>query len=434
MHWRGPTARLGRTDDGLVVDGVEVSRDGGFDAVLNRVIRALPASGGSIWIDAGVYSVSESIVVDRPLWVQGAGPGNTTDGQNMTILLGTDDLRGPVVTVTGENSPQGFMHGTRLAGLGLVAGQRGSETDCLRFAPGDGVDLTKISVERLLVDGARRHGVRFTLPEDDGDIKHVNVQNVWSGHHGGDAISLDGGRRYWLTNCYGYDSTNGIYVAEDAADVSVIAPHCRQNEAAGLLVRGGPTQVQGGRFIDNDVTGITVDGADHVTVGQVELFNNTEVGVSVGDTRVTRGTTLVGNRVGNVNDGSQVTVSLRDLPSRLRELGPDDAVQKLRQYGVSNVVSGYLTTSGIDKSQQCGVVVDEGAVGTTVSETTFVGQDGVKIRDEGVRTRINGLCHDDGPPDDGGQWHGEGTHGDWLVDTESDDLYLRVRDGWHGPV
>jgi hypothetical protein len=417
-------------DGSVTADDSSLTGGGSTSAVLNDAIQSLPTSGGRLSLDAGHYATSDPIVVDRPLALSGAGPGNTTDVENMTLLVAEEDLDGPVIEITGANSDGGYMHGTHVADLGVVGtGDPETGDDCLRFDRTEDVRLTKVSLERLIVDSAGRHGVAFETVDH-----HINVTNVWSGHHHGDAFALDDGERYWLTNCYGYDSEVGIDVGAAVTDCSLVVPHCRRNDEAGVAIAGGPAQIHGGRFIQNDGAGIAVDGADHVTVAHPECFNNAGPGITVGtDEERTSRTRVYGPRVGNVGGGNEVPVSTGNLPSRLRELGVRGAVSKLRNYGVSNVVSGYLPGGTIDKSQAAGIVVGDHAVDTVLSEPVYTDLSGTDLTDRGTRTVVDGLGTNQGPPDEGGQWAGHGSQGLWVVDAASDAIYLRGADGWYGP-
>jgi hypothetical protein len=54
------------------------------------------------------------------------------------------------------------------------------------------------------------------------------------------------------------------------------------------------------------------------------------------------------------------------------------------------------------------------------------------LTDEGTRTILNGVSHNEGPPSEGGQWNGHGREGVTVLDTENRDLYVYADGEWVG--
>jgi hypothetical protein len=391
--------------------------------VFNEGMDLLPCDGGTVHVDAGYYEITDSLVVDRPVHLEGMGCGNTTNRKNMTMLVATPELDGPVVHVTGTASEGGFMHGTRIVDMGIVgAKESGQGTDCLRFATDDAeVELGKMFAERLLVDSATRHGVAL----DDG-LLHVIVRDVWSGHHGESAFAIEGGERYWLTNCYGYDSEIGIDIGPAATNVMLTQPFCRRHRSSGIRLQGRQIQVLGGSCINNENAGVEVGGAEHVLITDGHQFDNTEQGIHVtGDAEHVK---LLGNAVGNL-PGTDSEMTVVDGVTAIAEDGVRDVFHRAQSKG-ADYLRDLVVGGGVDKSQKVGIKIDEGAIGTIVSDTLFANTTEDDVVDKGTRTVQEGLGRNRGDPRRAGAWHGHGREGIRVCDVEGERFFTYVDGAW----
>jgi parallel beta-helix repeat protein len=351
----------------------------------------------------------------------------------MTALVAAPELEGAVVCVTGANSHNGLMFGTEISDL-TVVGNAGSGvgTDCIRFNSQNGAVIRNLSIERLVLDSAARHGLHF---EDV--AQHIQIRDVWIGHCVGNAYELASGDRYWLTNCYGYLSYYGLQVSDSVDSITITASHFRQNDRGGLVVRAPFYQLLGGRVIDNNGPGVDITGGRGSITG-LEVMNNTECGIILRRTEETtsRGNRILGNVIGN-------TSMKTDQAGTTQGDGPCGAVQTFRQiaaeYGVREAVDRtvrYVTAIGNDEAskQKYGIVIEAGVADTVIGNNMM--NDNLKepISDAGIRSCIDGSGVNDGSPTTTGSWHGRGREGVVVWDRSNEALYIYIGGSWRGPL
>ena len=422
--------------------------DSSAAAVLQKAVDWLPRLGGEIYIAPGLYVIESSIEIDRPVLFHGAGAGATGVKQNMTLFVASDEFTGAVIEVTGANSVvgdspvdrwNGFMQGTKIADFGIIhSGKSDPEADCIRISARDDAQLANYHVERLSLRNAGNCGVHFAE-----SAKQHQLRDIWATHCQGAGIGINSGKRYWLTNCYCYASGRGVHVSTEASDITVTAPHCRQNIGSGLFIEADSFQVIGGRMISNGEHGVVVGNNATGVVSGMEVLNNERHGIQIGitESEQTSGVRLLGNWIGN--GGTQERFGIRQYPSTNSK---EESVnlgklfyQKLREEGVSRtlVSSGrYLWNryNGTEEkklhSQQNGVVIRPGVSDTTLLANHIVANRDQAVADHGTRTRIDGLGTNAGDPSVEGEWHGAGTEGVDVFDTETESLYKFARGKW----
>jgi len=325
------------------------------------------------------------------------------------------------------------MFGTEISDLTIV-GDPDSDTgtDCIRFKSENDALIRNLSIERLVLDSAPRHGIHF---EDVN--KHIQIRDVWIGHCVGNAYELTSGDRYWLTNCYGYLSYYGFHASQSVDSISITASHFRQNDRGGVIIRSPFYQFLGGRVIDNNGPGIDIAGARGTVIG-AEAVNNTEHGIVLRghEQRDTRGNRILGNYIGN-------TSMKTDQSGTTQGHGPLGAARAFQQtannYGFKEAVDRtvrYVSAFGTDEAskQKYGIAIGSGVTDTVVDNNVIEGNVEDPIYGDGTRSCINGSGVNDGPPTEVGEWQGHGREGLDVWDRVNENLYKYVGGAWRGPL
>lgn len=409
-----------------------------FSNVFNEVVSALPRTGGSVTIRSGIYRITKTLIVDRPLTIRGVGAGNCSSVDNLTILVADDGMRDDILVVTGESAANDQMHGTYLGDLAVVgAGEEGSG-DCIRICQSGDANVSDTYLERVFVDSAGRHGIHY-----DRANKHHQFKGVWAGHCQGDGIHLSDGHRYWLHQCYGYDSKTGIRITSSIQDVIVETVHCRKNEVTGIVVETDLFQILGGRYINNGEYGVDTRGAASGVVSGVEILNNGDTGAIVGsDAGDAGGVRLIGNKIGNRGDRPPRPAPRPDYDAvggirRFLELLAEDGVVTATREAQGYILDEVIQTKPegpVEDGQKYGVHVIESASDTRLVHNNFRDNMEAKVRDCGTRTTVNGLGTSSGSPIVTAEWRDHAIRGTRVYDRVNDELFTAIDGDWYGPL
>lgn len=406
-----------------------------FSEVFNKAVELLPKSGGEIEIRPGTYLVDSTLEIDSPLRLYGVGAGNTSTVDDMTILKGSSVLDGPVIEVTGGKAPSNTMHGSGMFDMGIVGNKGGDQTDCLLLNESDSVMLSNMFFERLLLDNANRDGMNI-----QNATKHIQLRDLWIGHCERDALTIQDGYRYWITNGYFYDSRNGIRIEEAASDVSIVFAHCRKNQRAGMKIESDRYQVLGGRVVGNHY-GVESYG-DYGIILAGEYLNNS-VGIILGDGSLgPQGSQIFMNRIGVGLRGKHRTQEILndETDNKLKrfieisdEYGLSEATKRSAEYALSQ--SKELLSSKDSGSHEksdkenIGIKVTEAAKDSDIANNSFFRIED-EIYDDGERTLIENTAKIEGVPNKSEEWSQRAKDGTVVCDEQNSDLYIFVRNKW----
>jgi len=418
--------RDGDTYHGYIGEG-EFSSDS-FSEVFVKTTGRLPKTGGKVEIGSGTFTVDTTLEIDFPLRLYGVGAGNTSRVDDMTILQASSDLSGPVVEITGRNAPTETMHGTGIFDLGIVGHKGGDQTDCLLLNEADSANLSNMFFERLLLDSANRDGMNIKHSK-----KHIQLRDVWIGHNNRDALSIQSGYRYWITNSYFYDSRNGLNVAEGASDISIVSPHCRKNERAGMRIASDRYQLMGGRSVNNKF-GIEVYGDNGMITGG-EFLNNT-VGILLGDSSAGPTNTQVYlNRIGTGLRGkhrsaTETGARTNNKIKRFAEITKESGFREAAKSSVKYMLRESKEALSSEKEKQTiGIRVSNAASDTDIVGSNYFDID-TDLADEGKRTLIENTAGINQDPRKNETWTHRAKEGTTLWDGSNSDLYLHISGEW----
>lgn len=404
-----------------------------FREVFREILKTLPRSGGRIELSADVYEVESTVEIDRPLRLCGTGGGNTTSIDNMTLLKAHPNLDGPVVEVTGQRAHNGQMHGSGFFDLGIVGQSDGSQTDCLRLRKEGDANLSNMFFERLMIDGAGRHGMNFEDAK-----KHHQIRDVWVGHCGKDGLVIRTGYRYWITNSYFYDSGRHGVNIEGASDVNVLAPHARRNQSAGVRVTSDQFKIIGGR-VEGNRTGVLVEG-NHGLISQGEYLNNTEAGIQVGTSRSEAHKNRIAlNRFATGSPGhlrARLDLHSREVSpvEKFAHVALDEGFEKALKKTGDFTLRKVRDTFRRDDEPRAGVgiSISERSEDTRLLANSF---DDISrpLNDKGTRTIVENTGYNQGDPRQEGEWYQQGQEGVEVWDRQNEKLYKYIQGGWRGP-
>jgi hypothetical protein len=399
-----------------------------FSEVFAKTKDRLPNVGGKIEIGSGTFVVDSTLEIDFPLRLYGVGAGNTSRVDDMTILQASPDLSGAVVEVTGKNAPTETMHGTGIFDLGIVGHKGGDQTDCLLLNEADSVNLSNMFFERLLLDSANRDGMNIEHAK-----KHIQLRDVWIGHNNRNALSIQSGYRYWITNSYFYDSRNGLNVSEGASDISIVSPHCRKNERAGMKISSDRYQLFGGRSVNNKF-GIEVYGANGMITGG-EFLNNT-VGIVLGDdstgptnTQVYLnriGTGLRGKHRSATETGARTDNKVKRFAEITKDSGFGEAAKRSAKYMFRQ---SKEAVSSEKEKRTIGIQVSDAASDTNIVGSNYFGVD-TEMIDEGERTLIENTAEIDQDPRKSEEWTHRAKEGTTVRNESNSELYVYIGGSW----
>lgn len=182
---------------------------GGDEVSIQRRLDAMPAEGGEVVLDPGVYTIRRPIVLRRDgLALRGSGPA--------TILRLANKANCPVVILgPSENLPRRKVHGLRLSDLSIDGNRKNQQTELWR-TQGEGTLI-------------RNNGVTVRAAVD-AIVARVNTYNCRSGG----LVTEHGTRRLTVTELNAYENEfDGMacYKTEDSVFSHL---HLHNNPGAGL--------------------------------------------------------------------------------------------------------------------------------------------------------------------------------------------------------
>lgn len=417
----------------------------GSDAssIIQNCITKLPPSGGQIFIGRGEYKLNSTINVDRPLAIRGAGTETTEYNLHLTRLVASDDLSGPNIIITGsksrgknlDDSNRKFMQGFQISDISLIGnGNQNNSNDCIRISPSKKVSFSDGHIERVGIRNAGRSGIRVAGSKN---IKHVHIDKVMVRHCKEDGISIQKGRRYWLTNVYSYACRSGIYTGPNSKDLTITFPHVRKNRKDGIVLNSPSFQIFGGRIINNKGNGISIYRGFGRIFG-TDILNNDFIGIMIKNEKNKKNSfvQIIGNCIGNIgssgsyglqySDSSDSSGKWTDLFKRfsysVKNAGLASTLDSTKQFIINE-------TSGSNQNSGTGIKINPGVKEVKLNSNVIVNND-ENIIDKGIRTHINGMGTNNGNPNNSGDWRGHGKEGVEVFDEDNNDLYKYILGTW----
>jgi len=175
--------------------------DGADDqAEINAAINALPATGGTVILSEGTYSISAPIVLVKNCALRGVGGGKAVQ----ITLANNSDCN--MIYFQQTDATSSFIYVGYLLLLGNKANQASGHGILFEW---DGANVLKdFEIERVYVNACKEDGIK--------------VDHGWGGHiHGCNSESNDGyayythGNQIYVHDCYGSNSNDGFYVASN---------------------------------------------------------------------------------------------------------------------------------------------------------------------------------------------------------------------------
>jgi len=201
---------------------------------IQQAIDALPDSGGTVHVKAGVYSISRAIHINRS--------NVTLKGEQGVKLQLTDHVNQPVILIgTDVETPTSAheIYNIRICDIEINGNRENQDSEtnpALPWIRNNGIDVRKsdnVWIENVNIHDTRSGGVVTSWNSD-----RIFISNSIFHHNFYDGIALYAGQDIQVSNILCHDNGNaGISIDNNLKNASFIGGIIRNNGDVGIFVR-----------------------------------------------------------------------------------------------------------------------------------------------------------------------------------------------------
>ena len=258
-------------------------------AAIQSAVNAVSQNGGTVFVPAGTYIVSKSILLSDRIIFTGAGMGTTIlkladhNNQRMVGLVRTPFGRGTHyvsvrdLTLDGNRDKQ-----TPIEQVGFYCG----------VIPGQPISDYDISC--LRVEAHHFHGYGFDPHEV---VTRLTISDCISHDNGLDGFTLDGVENCFVKGCFAYNNDRHGFNLVTTSRLCILSQNIAyENKGNGFTIQNGSHSIQ---LMNNLARSNAGDGFYTIDVDDNVLFNNDSLQNQQNGIRVRDGkrVSIVGNLV-----------------------------------------------------------------------------------------------------------------------------------------
>ena len=260
---------------------------------LENAIAGLPSTGGKVILPAGTYLISSTIVITKPVILEGDGDA-VVGTVAPTVLNKASSLHGPLFMIEGNGGNNSIIENLLIHGIS-------GNTD-------NGIDVlaNSVTVRNVGVTGMGQDGIRVG---DDAGTYNSNRCRL-------DQVASYSNGRYGIYLNSDSNAASWSAATPNANGCTITSPFVANNASDGVYVySAGANTLVGGVYEQNTGHGIHIGGwAQWIMVfgGDINEANTAgDVLIDAGATSNPQGNMFVGNDIGTYTDnstGSQQTL------------------------------------------------------------------------------------------------------------------------------
>lgn len=263
----------------------------GTGADIQRAIFALPASGGRVLLDAGIYSITEPLVMDRDN-VELSGD------QESTVLQLVDGADCPLLVIGSmETPPARSVSGVTVRKLTLDGNRQGQENEC-NGGPCDQGGLSHIRNNAITIRGA-----------EDIRVERVTARRARSGG----MVLEKGCRRLHVSDFTSHDNHFDGFAAYETEESFFTRLYLHDNVAAGISadIRFNRNIISHARLENNGSQGIFMRDSNFNNFNHLTVTGNGAQGIFIAQDSDNHQTPCTGNVFSNLTVSNSRGAGLR---------------------------------------------------------------------------------------------------------------------------
>jgi hypothetical protein len=257
--------------DGINVLSYGAKGDGVTDdtAAIQAAINATP-NGSTCFVPVGVYSISASLRIIKPIQFVGAGNGRGVDPLGATSGSGAEIVNTASNTdaLTVEAQGTGRLSAVVLRDFSVKGNSAGASGHNIVLNAGSG-ELESCELSNVTTWGAKQDGLRVV-----GTVFIVSLNRVMATRNGAHGIDLVSGPPNGVSQVRGFGCTSlmnggtGVYL--NSIESSFMGLTAAYN-AVGVDVVGGVVRFGGGNNLEDNAIGLRLASSGNVCHGLVNL-------------------------------------------------------------------------------------------------------------------------------------------------------------------